>query len=88
MQKKVTITQEEYEEYRKLRKYKRMVSDKYNEQKPYICQLKILTEALFYSVVNKDDIVGLIFNNVYDLYNDSIEFGKLVSDDLDFTAKM
>ena len=37
MQKKVTITQEEYEEYRKLRKYKRMVSDKYNEQKPYIC---------------------------------------------------
>ena len=78
MQKKVTITQEEYAEYRKLRKYRRMVTDKYIEQKKDICQLKILTEALFSSVVNQYDIVDLIFNNVYDLYNIAIEFDDLI----------
>ena len=78
MQKKVTITQEEYAEYKKLRKYRRMVTDKYIEQKKDICQLKILTEALFSSVVNQNDIVDLIFNNVYDLYNIAIEFDDLI----------
>ena len=78
MQKKVTITQEEYAEYRKLRKYRRMVTDKYIEQKKDICKLKILTEALFSSVVNQNDIVDLIFNNVYDLYNIAIEFDDLI----------
>ncbi len=78
MQKKVTITQEEYAEYRKLRKYKRMVTDKYSKQKPYIYQLKILSEALGCSMVGKDDVVDLIFNNIYDLYNIAIEFDDLI----------
>ena len=55
-----------------------MVSDKYIKQKKDICQLKILTEALFSSVVNQNDIVDLIFNNVYDLYNIAIEFDDLI----------
>ena len=83
MQKKVTITQEEYAEYRKLRKYRRMVTDKYIEQKKDICQLKILTEALFSSVVNQNDIVDLIFRNIFDLYNDAMEFDDLVHNYID-----
>ena len=83
MQKKVTITQEEYAEYRKLRKYKRLVSDKYSEQTPYINQLKILAEALHYSTVGRDDVVDLIFRNIFDLYNDAMEFDDLVHNDID-----
>ncbi len=87
MQKKVTITQEEYAEYKKLRKYKRLVSDKYSEQKPYICQLKILAEGLHYSTVGKDDVVDLIFRNIFDLYNDAMEFDILVNNYIDFIVK-
>ena len=83
MQKKVTITQEEYAEYRKLRKYKRLVADKYSEQKPYICQLKVLAEALHYSTVSKRDVDDLILRNIFDLYNDAMEFDDLVHNYID-----
>lgn len=88
MQKKVTITQEEYVEYKKLRKYRRLISDKYREQKPYIYQLKILSEALGCSMVGKDDVVDLIFNNIYDLYNNAMELDDLIHNYIDFTVKM
>ena len=50
MQKKVTITQEEYAEYRKLRKYRRMVTDKYIEQKKDICQC--LVSGMFFTLIS------------------------------------
>ncbi|MDE6123758.1 MAG: hypothetical protein K2G22_00835 [Eubacterium sp.] len=70
-------------EYRKLRKYNRLVSDKYSEHKSYINQLKILAEALHYSTVGKDDVVDLIFNNIFDLYHDAMEFDNLVNNYID-----
>ena len=83
----VTITGIEYEEYEKLKTYKKFVTDNFAEIKATILQLKVLSEAFGCSAVSKNDIRDLMSDNIIDLFKAANEFDKFISTYIDFTIK-
>ena len=88
MQDKVTITWIEYEEYKKLKKYKDLAIEQFWGMKAYILQLKILAESIDFSAVSSDDIKNLMTDNIDDLFRAANECDDLIHNYIDFTVKM
>ena len=84
----VTITGIEYEEYKKLKKYKDLAIEQFGGMKAYILQLKILAESIDFSAVSSDDIKNLMTDNIDYLFRAANEFDYLIHNYIDFTVKM